>query len=563
MALSLQVYAYGLFSLAVLSFFFFLVIKPLLTYLRDPLNLRKYPSPSPLTALSSLWLVHATWSQKRTRIIHAAHQRLGDVIRVSPNHLLFNDPAAIKDIYGVLAASQGVNKDEFYDRVAGDAHDLVQLRDRGEHGRRRKALANAFAAKTVVNMEAVIRNALRELLVRIDKVVDEKSGDGDEIPVVNLRLWFNYFTLDVIGDMGFGVPMGFVRSLSDATVAESQGGRTYAVASLITSLHSGVRYGLSLGNLHSHALIQFAKRLVSFIPPLAARLGSVGGSDFEDICIRKLRQRIDQGPPTRSSGDFMGFILDDASPVENGKATVQKGGGASEISHATFRSLVADSMMMMNAGSDTTASALTSTTWFLLQNPHALDRLRRELADAAAGNLAVDSAAAQQEDAIFPYETVKDLPFLRACIDETLRLRPPLAYALPRLVSRPTTIAGHTVLPGTVVAVSPYSIHRHASLFRDPDAYRPERWVDFDAEFPQQREDLKKYNIVFSQGSRACIGRHLAIVELQILVATFVMRYELELVGGSKAGLEIFDRFNSNPGPMFVGLRRRVGEVAQ
>ncbi|KAL4942562.1 hypothetical protein BDV06DRAFT_222083 [Aspergillus oleicola] len=76
--------------------------------------------------------------------------------RVSPNHLTFYDPEAITDICGVLAISQGVAKDGFYDRAAGDAHDLVQLLDRSEHSKRRKALSNVFAAKTVVNMEEAI-----------------------------------------------------------------------------------------------------------------------------------------------------------------------------------------------------------------------------------------------------------------------------------------------------------------------------------------------------------------------------------------------------------------------
>lgn len=177
--------------------------------------------------------------------------------------------------------------------------------------------------------------------------------------------------------------------------------------------------------------------------------------------------------------------------------------------------------MMMVAGSDTTATALTSTMWFLVHHPGALARLRNEL-DALKPSNDIEGPSA--ESAIFDYNIVKDLPYLRACIEESLRLRPPIAYQLPRLVSQPTTIACHEILPGTVVAVSPYSVHRHLSLYRDPDEYRPEHWVDFDEQFPHQIEDLKKYNIVFSQGSRACIGRHLAIVELQIVISTLFKR---------------------------------------
>ena len=322
---------------------------------------------------------------------------------------------------------------------------------------------------------------------------------------------YNYFTLDVIGDMGFGRSMGFLDNMCDETQAETQDGRKYSVKTMINSLHEGVRYGLSLGNITSHNLIKFMKRIVDTIPGLAARLGSTGGNEFEDICIGKIRTRLLDGPPNRSSGDFMKYILEDK----------KRSSGDNSFSHEQFRSLVADTMMMMNAGSDTTASALTSTTWYLMRHPEALARLRKELSDCTGK---INTSGLSPEDSMFPYDLVKDLPFLRACIDESLRLRSPLAYQLPRLVSRPTIIAGHSILPGTVVAVAPYSIHRHASLFRDPNEYRPERWIDYDEDFPNQIEDLKKYNIVFSQGSRACIGRHLAIVELQILISTIVMR---------------------------------------
>lgn len=338
------------------------------------------------------------------------------------------------------------------------------------------------------------------------------SAFGSALATNSLTLdRFNYFTLDVIGDMGFGRPMGFLQSMSDRAEAETQDGRKYSVENMIDSLHKGVRYGLSMGNITSQRLIRFLKRVVDTFPPLAARLGSTGGSDFEDICIGKLRTRLLDGPPNRSSGDFMKYILEDKKRSTEGNS----------FSHEQFRSLVADTMMMMNAGSDTTASALTSTTWYLLRNPHALARLRKELSDHTGR---METSGLPADESILVYDAIKDLPFLRACIDETLRLRSPLAYQLPRLVSRPTIIAGHTIMPGTVVAAAPYSIHRHAALFRDPDEYQPERWVDFDEDFPNQMEDLKKYNIVFSQGSRACIGRHLAIVELQLLISTLVMR---------------------------------------
>ena len=310
--------------------------------------------------------------------------------------------------------------------------------------------------------------------------------------------------------------MGFLENINDSAVAESQTGTKYRVAETINTLHKGVRYSLTLSNITSIRLIQALKSIVAFFPPLARGLGATCAENFENICIEKLRSRIRKGVSDRECSDFMEFMLRDKGSVNESTGDVE----AKTFSQAQFRVLVADSVMMMNAGSDTTAAALTSTVWFLLNNPKALTRLREELTpmwESHGVHLSV-------EESMYKYEQVKDLPFLRACIDESLRLRPPIAYQLPRLVSKPVTIAGHELLPGTVVAVAPYSVHRHPSLYRAPDEYRPERWVDFDEGFPEQREDLKKYNIVFSQGSRACIGRHLAIIELQVLIPSLLMR---------------------------------------
>lgn len=212
-----------------------------------------------------------------------------------------------------------------------------------------------------------------------------------------------------------------------------------------------------------------------------------------------------------------------------------------------FGQLVAESLVFMNAGSDTTAAGLSSTLYYLLSNPTCISKLRAE----------VDSRIALSDDRdIVPYELVRDLPYLRACIDEALRLRPPIPYPLQRLVVSPegAVIAGHFVKQGTVVAVAPYSIHRTESLFPDPDAYNPDRWINQDD--PEQIQNLKAYNIVFSQGPRQCLGRHIAIVELQIIISSLTRRYDMELMYEGQE-LLIYDRFNGNPGPLPIRIRRR------
>src|SRR5258708_976504 len=104
-------------------------------------------------------------------------------------------------------------------------------------------------------------------------------------------------------------------------------------------------------------------------------------------------------------------------------------------------------------------------------------------------------------------------------------------------------IQGHYMKPGTVVSVPTYSIQRNEKYFKNAEAFIPERWIDN----PDEKEvyNLKKYVIPFSAGSRACIGRNLAFLELQVALASIVHRYNFELKDAHKE-VEILERFNSN-----------------
>jgi benzoate 4-monooxygenase len=74
---------------------------------------------------------------------------------------------------------------------------------------------------------------------------------------------------------------------------------------------------------------------------------------------------------------------------------------------------------------------------------------------------------------------------------------------------------------------------------------------------PQETYNLQKYVIPFSHGSRACIGRNLANLELRVAVATVMSKFEFEMQYPGKP-VEIFERFNSNPEDFYVKVRRRV-----
>jgi benzoate 4-monooxygenase len=208
-----------------------------------------------------------------------------------------------------------------------------------------------------------------------------------------------------------------------------------------------------------------------------------------------------------------------------------------------FGELVAEAGILLNAGNDTTASGLTNTLWLLARHPPTFQKLRAEL-----DNLLTDHDITAPD-----FNTLMAAPYLRACIDESLRLRPPVAIGLPRKTPKEgSTICGHLIPGGVTVSVPILELQRHPSLFRNPDTYDPDRWFD-----PSELPNLREYSQPFSIGARACIGRNLAMIELTKVIATVVIRYDVELIHKDQE-LPMVERFNMNPGDCHVSLTGRV-----
>lgn len=203
--------------------------------------------------------------------------------------------------------------------------------------------------------------------------------------------------------------------------------------------------------------------------------------------------------------------------------------------------LVAECSIMLNAGSDTTGTALTNVLYWLLKNPSTLQRLRAEIDEALDAN-----------ETVAAFDKVKHLPYLRACLDESMRLTPPNTMNAPRLTPpEGMSIMGHWIPGNTTVHCPPYAMHRNADVFPDPEAYKPERWLAEDA------ASLQPHFLTFSAGARGCIGRNITYLEQTVVLATLVYRYDFELFRPTWV-LPQREAFTCSPGDMPVRLSRRV-----
>lgn len=157
------------------------------------------------------------------------------------------------------------------------------------------------------------------------------------------------------------------------------------------------------------------------------------------------------------------------------------------------RDLLSNLPLLVVAGSETTASALSGATYYLLMNPPVYARLVRE----------VRSQFAAHEDVTLP--RIGELKYLPAVIDETLRMYPPANSSHPRLLpARGGTICGRFVPGNTLVGVPHWASFRSPLNFVRADEFIPERFLGESAEFARDRRDALQ---PFHVGPRNCIGR--------------------------------------------------------
>ena len=164
---------------------------------------------------------------------------------------------------------------------------------------------------------------------------------------------------------------------------------------------------------------------------------------------------------------------------------------------------------LLLAGHETTALALTWALLLLAAHADARSRLEEELRAVLAGR----------------EPRADDVPRLRytgAVINETLRLRPS-AYATGREAVRATSIDGRRLPKRHVVFVSMSATHRDPRFFDEPDAFRPERWLE-----GLERRLPRGAYFPFGLGPRMCVGSAFAILEATLLLATVAQRWRFE-----------------------------------
>ncbi|PYH67698.1 cytochrome P450 [Aspergillus vadensis CBS 113365] len=180
---------------------------------------------------------------------------------------------------------------------------------------------------------------------------------------------------------------------------------------------------------------------------------------------------------------------------------------------------VTEALDILIAGADTTASTLTAGFMHILSNP----TIYSKLADALrAANISVDDPSAAQ------LQELEKIPYLTACVKESLRIAMPVPGRLPRVVpnnlDEPFVVEGQVIPPGTVVSMSTYTMHTSEEVWGpDARAFNPDRWLQPEA------KSLEQYLCTFSKGVRMCLGQNVAYAEVTIVMAYLFRNFDIKL----------------------------------
>jgi cytochrome P450 len=200
--------------------------------------------------------------------------------------------------------------------------------------------------------------------------------------------------------------------------------------------------------------------------------------------------------------------------------------------------------LTVNGAVDGTGSSLVNTLYYIVKHPEAYKRVRAEIDEALGA-----------DDVIAPWDKVKNLPFLKACIDEAGRLAPGVAGDLPRRTppGKDYMVAGVAVPGDTSVSISAYTAQRDPVIFPDPEAFKPERWLIKGDDHLKKMLDVY---LVFTMGSRMCMGKSVTVLIQSVYLATLLHRYDFALANPDWV-LEKVEFFNQWPKSMPMKIWRR------
>ncbi|KAF9884303.1 hypothetical protein FE257_001881 [Aspergillus nanangensis] len=439
--------------------------------------LARFPGPK-LNAVSALPGIIALLKGRLPLENKILHDQYGPVVRVSPNELAFNSAQAWEDVYGFKTGGRkNMHKDPIHvgsvDPLPGAS--TLTMADDDNHARQRRALSHSFSERALKEQEHIIQSYIDKLIHSLTRMADA----DEEFNMVN---WLNFTTFDIIGDLAFGEPFGCL----DKGAFHSWVALIYETVK-VGALEQATRRFATTGSWTQRTLLNLI--------PAAVRQRRRDHLTFsQEKVLRRLAN------PSADHKDFIYYILEQ-----------QKKHDLHE------NEIILNGALFIVAGSETTANLLSGLIARLIWNPAKCKTLCEEIRSTFAS------------EAEITYERTSRMPYLNACLEEGLRIHPPVPVGLLRTVPKEGDhIDGNWVPGGTSVGVGSWAAAHNPANFADCDSFIPERWLG-----EGLPGDNKRGMQPFSLGPRGCIGKNLSYMEMRLILTRILWNFDLVSTDGA------------------------------
>ncbi|KAG7098797.1 hypothetical protein E1B28_000702 [Marasmius oreades] len=212
--------------------------------------------------------------------------------------------------------------------------------------------------------------------------------------------------------------------------------------------------------------------------------------------------------------------------------------------HLTDKLLAYTAGTILEAGSDTTASTMQSFILFMVTHPYVLRTLREEI-DRVVGQSRMPG-----------FEDEGNLPYLVACIKETLRRRPPTIMGIPHSSDEEDYYDGYLIPKNSTVVGNVWAIHMDPVAYPNPFAYDPERFLD-DArcnKWNSGPDHKDRDHFVFGWGRRFCVGQNVAQDSLFLVLARIIWAFDLQVPRDPTSGNPLVPDINDEEATFTTGF---------
>lgn len=374
-------------------------------------------------------------------------------------------------------------KSDWYRALKMDGHyeNILSMTDNAEHLALRNKLVAGYSGTGNPNFEADIDTVVMDVVELIDA---KYISSGDHVRPFDHGAVMQYLTLDVVTSLALGEPFGYVKQDEDVYEYIETMWINFPILHLLMSYPPFMRF-LNLPAIQK-----------MMVPSMKDRtgLGKVKRIAF-DIVAKRFAEK--QSGEKGGRQDMMDTFI-------------KQGLSESEIADNVLCQLL--------AGSDTTVSTLRASFVQIMSNPRVYARLQAEC-DEVAKEIPFDQ--------VIPYQRAIRMPYLDACIKESLRYHPAATGVLPRVVPKGGDWYEGKFLPeGTIIGIARWNMSRKNTVYGiDCHVFRPERWLESSPEQVAKME--KSSELLFNVGKHRCLGERIALFELYKMTFEMMRRFDL------------------------------------